>query len=149
MFHRYEDGSERPIEYISKAFNDAQVKYSQVEKECCGIVNGVIRIKDYLLGRIFILQTDSMPLKLLLPPDASLPNVILRRIDRWSCQLKRLNFFTEYIDTKAFGIVDGLSRLPLNETQQLKKNESQDTTIFVIENLPLSLQKIIEETAIG
>uniref|UniRef100_A0A0N4ZZR0 RNA-directed DNA polymerase n=1 Tax=Parastrongyloides trichosuri TaxID=131310 RepID=A0A0N4ZZR0_PARTI len=128
VMHRFKDGSERPIEFTSKTFNDAQVNYSQVEKECCDIVNGILKFKDYLLGREFVLQTDSI------------------RIDRWSCQLKRFHFRTEYINTKAFGKADGLSRLPLNENQQLENNDTQESAVLVIENSPLDLEMIVKET---
>ncbi|CEF61625.1 Reverse transcriptase domain and Integrase, catalytic core domain and Zinc finger, CCHC-type domain and Peptidase A2A, retrovirus, catalytic domain and Ribonuclease H-like domain and Peptidase A2A, retrovirus RVP subgroup domain and Aspartic peptidase domain-containing protein [Strongyloides ratti] len=142
ILHRFEDGSEKPIEYISKTFNSAQLNYSQIEKECCGIVNGILRFKDYLLGRKFILQTDSLPLKFLLAPDTSLPNIILRRIDRWSCQIKRFQYTTEYVNTKMFGKADALSRLPLLENQEWEKNDTEAAAIMLVENSPLNTDKV-------
>uniref|UniRef100_A0A0N5BN48 RNA-directed DNA polymerase n=1 Tax=Strongyloides papillosus TaxID=174720 RepID=A0A0N5BN48_STREA len=127
VMHRFDDGSEKPIEYVSKTFNEAQVNYSQIEKECCAI-------------------TDSLPLKFLLSPDTSLPNVILRRIDRWACQLKRFQFKTEYINTKFFGKVDGLSRLPLNENQNWELNDTEKSSIRVISEAPVDIDKVRVET---
>uniref|UniRef100_A0A0K0FW94 RNA-directed DNA polymerase n=1 Tax=Strongyloides venezuelensis TaxID=75913 RepID=A0A0K0FW94_STRVS len=146
ILHRYTDGSEKPVEYISKTFNSAQLNYSQIEKECCGIVNGILRFKDYLLGKTFILQTDSFPLKFLLAPDNSLPNIILRRIDRWSCQLKRFQYTTEYVNTKLFGKADGLSRIPLDDKQEWERNDTEAAAILVIENSPLDTGRIRVES---
>uniref|UniRef100_A0A0K0FPR6 RNA-directed DNA polymerase n=1 Tax=Strongyloides venezuelensis TaxID=75913 RepID=A0A0K0FPR6_STRVS len=126
--HKFDDGSEKPIEYVSKTFNDSQVNYSQIEKEYCAIVNEILRFKDYLLGREFVLQTDSLPLKFLLSPDTSLPNIIFRRIDRWACQLKRFQFKIE---------------LPLNESQNWELNDTEKATTRVISVAPLDADNIL------
>uniref|UniRef100_A0A0K0FWA5 RNA-directed DNA polymerase n=1 Tax=Strongyloides venezuelensis TaxID=75913 RepID=A0A0K0FWA5_STRVS len=146
VLHRYKNGEEKPIEFISKTFNNAQLKYSQIEKELTGIVNGTLRLKDYLIGRKFILRTDSQPLKFLLDPDANLPTVMLRRIDRWLYQLRKFDFTAEYIPTQRSGYVDALSRLPLKDTLSLEVQEKRNPVIAVIEATPLEMDKIREES---
>ncbi|CEF60262.1 Reverse transcriptase domain-containing protein [Strongyloides ratti] len=113
VLHQFKNGDEKPIEYISKTFNKSQLSCSQIEKELTGIINGTLRLKDYLIGRSFVLRTDSQPLKFLLDPDANLPTIMLRRVDRWLYQLRKFDFVAEYVPTQKFGYVDALSRLLL------------------------------------
>ena len=38
LFHRYSDGSERPVAHVSKTLSDAQRNYSQIQKEALAII---------------------------------------------------------------------------------------------------------------
>lgn len=49
---------ERPIQYFSKTFNDAQRKYSTVHKELLAAVWGIKWFRSFLLGRPFFLVVD-------------------------------------------------------------------------------------------
>ena len=100
-----------------------------------------------MLERDYILQTDSPPLKFSLSYDTSLPNIVLRRIDRWACQLKKSQLKTEYTNTKLFGKVGGLSRLPTKEFQNLEKNDTKGASVVIIENAPIDTVKVMEETS--
>ena len=47
-----------PVAYASKKLAPAETKYSTLEKECLCIVWGVTKIRLYLAGKPFVLQTD-------------------------------------------------------------------------------------------
>eukprot|EP00794_Sanderia_malayensis_P001704 gene1704-1898_t len=55
-------GTLRPVAYTSRIPANAEKKYSQIKKESLGIVFGVPKFRQYLLGRHFILKTDHKPL---------------------------------------------------------------------------------------
>eukprot|EP00731_Ephydatia_muelleri_P001282 Em0001g1282a len=56
LFHRYQDGSERPIANASKTLSDTQRRYSQIQKEALAIVFALHKFHQVLYGRQFILH---------------------------------------------------------------------------------------------
>ena len=57
-----QDGILKTIAYDSLAFNDAQRKYSTIERELTAIRWGVKTFKAFLYGQRFVLHTDHQPL---------------------------------------------------------------------------------------
>ena len=62
LSHTMPDGSERPIEYISRNLTAAEKNYTQIDREAAVIVWAVKRFHLYLYGRKFKLITDNQPL---------------------------------------------------------------------------------------
>ena len=54
-----------PVIYESRKLSQAELNYSNIEREALAIVFVVTRLKQFLLGRRFTLQTDHKPLKYL------------------------------------------------------------------------------------
>lgn len=52
-----------PCCYISRPLNDAEVNYTTTEKEMLAVVWSIKRLRQYLLGRHFLIQTDHQALK--------------------------------------------------------------------------------------
>ena len=57
-FMQQHDEKLYPVAYASKKLAPAETKYSTLEKECLGIVWGITKLRLYLAGKPFILQTD-------------------------------------------------------------------------------------------
>lgn len=55
-------GKDLPIAYISRTLNEAEGRYSTIEKECLAIVYCVTYFRHYLYGRKFTILTDHKPL---------------------------------------------------------------------------------------
>ncbi|GFT36529.1 retrovirus-related Pol polyprotein from transposon 297 [Trichonephila clavipes] len=55
------EGEEHPIVFLSKKFSKAERNYSTVERELAAIIFGLKRLKHYLDGQKFIIETE--PLK--------------------------------------------------------------------------------------
>ncbi|GFS55753.1 retrovirus-related Pol polyprotein from transposon 17.6 [Trichonephila inaurata madagascariensis] len=100
------NGEEHPILYLSKKFSRAERNYSTVERELAAIIFGLKRLKHYLDGQKFIIETDHNPLKYLNKMGGSNP-----RLQRWALSPQPFNFEIRHKPGKLHGNADGLSRL--------------------------------------
>jgi hypothetical protein len=131
LFHRYPDGSERPIANVSKKLSKAQSNYSQIQKEALAIIFGLNKFYQFLFGRPFILVTDHKPLIALFGPHKETPSLAANRLARWALQLSQFDYRIEYRPTKDHGNADALSRLPTAEDSQFDREETGDDTDMV------------------
>ena len=68
LSHKFADGSEKPIGFVSRTLTDTEKKYSQVEKEGLACIFGLSRFHTYLFGHKFTLVTDNKALVSLFDP---------------------------------------------------------------------------------
>jgi hypothetical protein len=76
----------RVIKYVSKKFNSAQKRYSTTERECLAMVWCIQKLKEYLWGRPFEVETDHCPLC-----SFNIKRFHNSRIDRWQLALSEYN----------------------------------------------------------
>ncbi|KFD62002.1 hypothetical protein M514_25812 [Trichuris suis] len=128
LFHRYADGSERPIANVSKTLTESQRRYSQVEKEALAMIFALRKFHQFLYGRHFILVTDHKPSVALFGPAKGPPVLAANRLARWSLALNQYDYSIEYRKTTDHGNADALSRLPAGEDHQFDEEEN-DTEV--------------------
>ena len=126
LFHRFKDGSERPIANVSKTLTEAQRNYSQIQKEALAIVFGLKKFYQYLHGREFILVTDHRPLLAIFGSGKETPALAANRLARWALLLNQFNYKIEYRKTSDHGNADALSRLPTGKDAHFDGEESQE-----------------------
>ena len=56
LSHRYTDGIEKPIGFVSRTLTETEKQYSQVEKEGLACVFGVTHFHTYIFGHKFTLE---------------------------------------------------------------------------------------------
>uniref|UniRef100_A0A803TGK0 Gypsy retrotransposon integrase-like protein 1 n=1 Tax=Anolis carolinensis TaxID=28377 RepID=A0A803TGK0_ANOCA len=102
-----EDGEDRPILFLSKKWHSNELSMSTIEKECYSIIWSIKKLKPYLWGRKFTLQTDHAPLRWL-------DNVkgTNNKLLRWSLSLQDFTFDIKHIKGKCNVVADALSRAP-------------------------------------
>ncbi|GFS12541.1 Pol polyprotein [Elysia marginata] len=108
-----EHGNLQPVAYASRSLTSTERRYSQIEKECLGIVWACERFDKYLTGLShFTAITDHKPL---------LPIVNKKEISeaptrcqRMPIRLMRFNFSLVYTQGKNLTVADTLSRSPVN-----------------------------------
>ena len=52
-----------PVAYASKAMNDTQCRYAQIEKELLAVVFGCKRFHQYVYGKPIVIESDHKPLE--------------------------------------------------------------------------------------
>ena len=112
LFHRYPDGSERPIANASKTLTETQRKYSQVHKEALSVIFGLKKFHQFPFSMKFILVTDHKPLLNLFSPSKGTPAVAANRLAKWALTLSQYDYTIEHRKTSDHGNADTLSRLP-------------------------------------
>ena len=102
---------EKPIGFVSRTLNEAEKKYSQIEKAALACVVGVTRFHSYLCGHHFTLQTDHKPLMTLFSEKKEIP----QQAQRWAWKLASYEYTITWRASGQHANADALSRLPLRE----------------------------------
>eukprot|EP00731_Ephydatia_muelleri_P034369 Em0057g1a len=141
LFHRYPDGSERPIANASKTLTTTQRRYSQIQKEALAIVFALNKFHQFLYGRSFILVTDHKPLLVLFGPTKATPALAANRLARWALTLSQYQYTIEYRKTCDHSNADALSRLPVGPDARFDEEEDNADvdTVCIIKTVSLQL----------
>ena len=126
LFHRYENGDERPIANVSKTLTSAQRNYSQIRKEALAIIFALKKFYQYIFARNFILVTDHKPLVALFGPTKPIPGLAANRLARWALFLNQFSYTIEYRKTSLRQNADALSRLPSGDDASFDRKEGAD-----------------------
>lgn len=100
-----EQGEEHPVLYLSRKLTSREEAYSTSEKECLCIVWAIQKLRCYLEGTKFAVETDDCPLSWLKEMSGK-----SGRLLRWSLILQEFNFEVKYRKGSANKNTDGLSR---------------------------------------
>lgn len=101
--------NEKPIAYASRTLNEAETRYSTIEKELLAIVWAAKHFRPYLYGRKFTIYTDHRPLAWL--NSIKEPN---SKLTRWKLRLAEFDFDIKYKQGSQNSNADALSRIKLN-----------------------------------
>lgn len=123
LSHIMEDGTEKPVGFLSRTLNPAEKKYSQLEKEGLGVIFGIKRFHKYLYGRKFTILTDHKPLISPSNETKPVPQMVSPRVQRWSVWLRAYEYRIIFRPGKQNINADALSRLPLPETSSMEEEE--------------------------
>ena len=126
LFHRFADGSERPILNISKILSATQRRYSQIQKEALSLVYALKKFHQFLYGRKFIVVTDHKPLVTLFAPDKGTPAMAANRLAQWALLVHQYDYMVEYRRSKDHGNADALSCLPFSNDTSFDGEEMED-----------------------
>lgn len=126
LFHRYEDGSERPIAYASKVLTRSQKNYAQIHKEALSIIYGLNKFHQFLYGRKLVIVTDHKPLLVIFNNKGCNNILVANRLARWAIILNNYDYEIEYRKTQDHGNSDMLSRFASGEDLDFDKREDRD-----------------------
>jgi len=107
------DGNkEVPIVFISRALKKSEQNYSQLEIEALAIIWAVKKLKKYLWGRSFKMQTDHKPLIRIFGHGKQIPEDVTSKIKRYCLFLRDFDYVIVYVPGPEIANADVLSRLP-------------------------------------
>lgn len=145
LSHKYDDTSIKPIAYVSRALNKAELNYSTIEKEALAIIFSVVKLRQYLLGNFFTLLTDHKPLLTIFGEHKGIPAMAAARMQRWAFLLSGFNYTIQYVKG-SLNIADSLSRIAQQETTQIETECSYINYIGFVNTLQLSYKDIAIHT---
>lgn len=141
LSHIYEDGSERPILFVSQTLSPVQQRYTQIDREAYAIIFGIRKFYQYVYARKFILITDNRPLTQILSPTKGLPTLSATRMQHYAIFMQSFDYDIRYRKSAEHSNADALSRLPLPEINT-RKEEAGMIELNAIETLPLSVEEL-------
>ncbi|XP_060786568.1 LOW QUALITY PROTEIN: uncharacterized protein K02A2.6-like [Neoarius graeffei] len=141
-----EDGSEKPLGFMSRTLTPAEKRYSQLDKEGLAIMFGIKRFHKYLYGRMFTISTDHKPLISLFHEKKPVPQMGSRRVQRWATLLRAYEYKIVYNPGKEHANADALSQLPLPHTEK-EDDTDQVLMLDVMEDPPITTAQVKQWTA--
>ena len=110
-----ENGIEKPIYYVSRAFRNAETRYSGAERACLALIYASQRLRHYFLAHKIQLMTKSHPIRSLLHRP-----ILSGRLAQWLLQLSQYEIITETPTTiKSQAIADLLAQFPRENSSSI------------------------------
>jgi ribonuclease HI len=110
-----EDGTEKPIYYVSRALRDAETRYSGAERTCLALIYASQRLRHYFLAHKIQLMTKSHPIMSLLHRP-----ILSGRLAQWLLQLSQYEITTETPTAiKSQAIADLLAQFPGEDSSSI------------------------------
>ena len=100
------------VEYASRTLTAAEKSYCTTEKECLAIVWATRKLRHYLIGARFTLETDHKPLQWL--ESAKKRHAHAQRLERWSLELRAFEFDVVHCPGRCNQHADALSHVPIS-----------------------------------
>lgn len=121
--------NDKPIAYASRTLNDAEKRYSTIERETLAIVWACKNFRPYLFGRKFKIYSDHKPLQWLFSlKDPS------SKLLRWRLKLEEYDYQLIYKQGKFNTNADALSRVEIHQTETNDQTEETDDLLSLYPN---------------
>lgn len=105
------------IEYASSKYNDTQQRYPAIELEVCGLIFAVKHWNCYLIGKPFVVETDSKVVQWIKQKRDH-----VGKLGRWALFLENYDFQTVHVPGKNHQGPDALSRVHEFELNEFSMN---------------------------
>jgi hypothetical protein len=119
---KQDDGTTRPARYESGLWSAPERKYDAVKLECRGLLKALKKLRFWLFGRFFRVETDAQTLVWLLnQPPNDLPNAMMTR---WLAYIRLFDFEVKHVRGEKNGGPDALSRRGQGEYDSDSKDDT-------------------------
>ena len=93
-----QQGAWRPVAFASRALNEAETRYAQIEKEALALTWALEKFSEYVLGKCVILETDHKPLVPILGRKSL--DMLPPRVLRFRLRLMRFQYSIQHVPGK-------------------------------------------------
>ena len=115
------------VSYHSRALTPTQQRYSNIERECYGLVNRIKHFHHYIFGCEFVVHTDHQPLvQLMTKPLCQ----VSPKLQRLLLKVTQYNFTTIYVKHNGVPVADCLSQNV--QVESALEDESINVTVAAI-----------------
>lgn len=127
---QYDDkGRKRVARYESGLWNAAERNYDATKRECRGVLKCLRKLRSWLYGVHFILETDANTLVAQLNRAATdLPGAL---VTRWLAWIRLFDFEVKHVRGSTHTAADGLSRRPRMEDDNSEEGTDIDEFIAI------------------
>jgi hypothetical protein len=114
-----EDGRVKPARYESGLSSMTERKYNAMKLECRGLLKGLKKLRFWLFGRFFHVETDEQtPVWLLNQPPNDLPNALLTR---WLLYIGLFDFEVKRVRGEKNGEPDRMRYRAVGKLRKMRK----------------------------
>jgi hypothetical protein len=118
-----------PSRYESGLWNKAEAGYDTTKQECRAVLKALRKVRFWLYGTHFVLETDANVLVVQLNRSATdLPGSL---VTRWIAYIRLFDFEVRHVPGRKHTAADGLSRRPRTESDNVDEQYKTDIEDFI------------------
>ena len=137
------EGKRHAIRYESGVWSQSEQLYDATKRECRAMLYAIRRLRSYLYGAHFILETDAQVLVHQLNGRANdVPGALIMR---WIGYILLFDFTVRHIPGIKNGVADGLSRKPEGPSDQKDREFEGDIEDFIDAQLNVVQTRVLDD----
>ena len=137
-------GSEKIVAMASRSLTDTETRYSNIERQCLGVMYGLEKFEYYLLGRHIVVETDHSPLEQIFKKHITDAPSRLQRILVLRCL--RFDLEVKYRPGKSIPVADALSRVCFGDNTHAIRRSEYDVHFITDVSCPINMEHVKSTT---
>ena len=141
LWQKDNHGRFQPVSCASRALKDPETRYSQLEREMLAVVFGLVKFRQFVLGRQVIVFTDHKPLVAIVKKEF---DQVPARVQRWLLAILPYDFQLTYTPGTSMICTDALSRAPSQavEASPAEARSMKEYIGLILGEAPISCEDV-------